>query len=166
MTRSSWTFHKVGRHCIHLELPRWLSGKESACQCRRWKRYEFCPWVGKIPGGGNGNPLQYSCLETYHGPRSLVEYSPWGRRVGRDWEHTPWFVECVNECLQIKAGSLWCNREGQQVGFPRLIKPQLIISIWKSVPILPDRLVIERKLKMWLLLSEILHFLKWNWCHF
>ena len=20
-------------------------------------------WVGKIPGGGNGNPLQYSCLE-------------------------------------------------------------------------------------------------------
>ena len=21
-------------------------------------------WVGKIPGEGNGNPLQYSCLET------------------------------------------------------------------------------------------------------
>ena len=21
------------------------------------------PWVGKTPGGGNGNPLQYSCLE-------------------------------------------------------------------------------------------------------
>ena len=21
----------------------------------------FSPWVGKIPGGGNGNPLQYSC---------------------------------------------------------------------------------------------------------
>ena len=21
------------------------------------------PWVGKIPGGGHGNPLQYSCLE-------------------------------------------------------------------------------------------------------
>ena len=21
------------------------------------------PWVGKIPGEGNGNPLQYSCLE-------------------------------------------------------------------------------------------------------
>ena len=24
----------------------------------------FDPWVGKIPGEGNGNPLQYSCLET------------------------------------------------------------------------------------------------------
>ena len=21
------------------------------------------PWVGKIPGEGNGNPLQYSCLK-------------------------------------------------------------------------------------------------------
>ena len=26
------------------ELPQWLSGKESACQCRRCK---FDPWVGK-----------------------------------------------------------------------------------------------------------------------
>ena len=23
----------------------------------------FDPWVGQIPGAGNGNPLQYSCLE-------------------------------------------------------------------------------------------------------
>ena len=23
----------------------------------------FDPWVGKIPGQGNGNPLQYSCLK-------------------------------------------------------------------------------------------------------
>ena len=44
-------------------LPRWQSGKESACQCRRCKRCGFNPWVRKIPGVGNGNPLQYSCLE-------------------------------------------------------------------------------------------------------
>ena len=25
--------------------------------------YGFNPWTGKIPGVGNGNPLQYSCLE-------------------------------------------------------------------------------------------------------
>ena len=24
---------------------------------------QFYPWVGKIPGEGNGNPLQYDCLE-------------------------------------------------------------------------------------------------------
>ena len=27
------------------------------------KRYWFSLWVGKIPGGGNCNPFQYSCLE-------------------------------------------------------------------------------------------------------
>ena len=26
----------------------WLSGKESACQCRRCKRHRFDPWVGMI----------------------------------------------------------------------------------------------------------------------
>ena len=40
-------------------LPRWLSAKESTCQCRRSR---FNPWVGRSPGGGNGNPFQYSCL--------------------------------------------------------------------------------------------------------
>ena len=30
------------------------------------------------PGGGHGNPLQYSCLENPHGERSLAGYSPWG----------------------------------------------------------------------------------------
>ena len=29
------------------------------------------------PGGGNGNPLQYSCLN-FRGQRSLAGYSPWG----------------------------------------------------------------------------------------
>ena len=33
------------------------------------------------PGEGNGNPLQYSCLENpIDGQRSLVGYSPWGRK--------------------------------------------------------------------------------------
>ena len=43
-------------------LPRWHSGKESA-QCRRHRTCGFNSWVGKIPGAGNGNPPQYSCLE-------------------------------------------------------------------------------------------------------
>ena len=38
------------------------------------------PGLGRSPGGGHGNPLQYSCLENPHGQRSLVDYSPWGRR--------------------------------------------------------------------------------------
>ena len=34
--------------------------------------------LGRSPGGGNGVPLQYSCLENPHGQRSLVGYIPWG----------------------------------------------------------------------------------------
>ena len=30
-------------------LPGWLSGKESACQCRIHKTHGFHPWVRKIP---------------------------------------------------------------------------------------------------------------------
>ena len=36
--------------------------------------------LGRSPGGGRGNPLQYSCLENPHEQRSLVGYSPWGRK--------------------------------------------------------------------------------------
>ena len=34
------------------------------------------PGSGRFPGGGYGNPLQYSCLENPHGQRSLPGYSP------------------------------------------------------------------------------------------
>ena len=43
--------------------PGGATGKEHTCQCRRPKRCGFNPWVGNIPWRGNGNPLQYSCLE-------------------------------------------------------------------------------------------------------
>ena len=33
-------------------LPRWLRGKESACQCRSHRRVRFHPLVGKIPWRG------------------------------------------------------------------------------------------------------------------
>ena len=45
------------------KLPRWHSGKESACQCRRHKRQWFDPWIRKIPGVGKGNTLHYSSLQ-------------------------------------------------------------------------------------------------------
>ena len=38
------------------------------------------PELGRSPGGGHDNPLQYSCLENPHGQRSLAGYSPQGRK--------------------------------------------------------------------------------------
>ena len=41
-------------------LPSWFSCKEFTCQC--WDS-GLIPESERSPGGGNGNPLQYSCLD-------------------------------------------------------------------------------------------------------
>ena len=41
-------------------LPRWCSGKESACQAE--DMYSI-PGLERAPGEVNSNPVQYSCLE-------------------------------------------------------------------------------------------------------
>ena len=51
--------------------------KESACNAGE---LGSIPGLGQSLGGGNGNPLQYSCLGESHGQRSLVGYSPWGHK--------------------------------------------------------------------------------------
>ena len=35
------------------------------------------PGLGRFPGGVQGNPLQYSCVENPHEQRSLAGYCPW-----------------------------------------------------------------------------------------
>ena len=45
-------------------FPGGASYKEPACQCRLDVRHAgSIPGSGRSPGEGNGNPLQYSCLE-------------------------------------------------------------------------------------------------------
>ena len=39
------------------------------------------PELRRSPGGGHGNPLQYSCLVNPHRERSLACYSPWGHKL-------------------------------------------------------------------------------------
>ena len=43
-----------------IQLPQWLSSKESTCNA---EDLGLIPGLGRSPGGGRGNPLQYSCLE-------------------------------------------------------------------------------------------------------
>ena len=45
-------------YCNCRRLSRWLSGKESACQCRRHKKGGSIPGWGRNAGVRNGNPLQ------------------------------------------------------------------------------------------------------------
>ena len=60
------------------------------------RRPGFNPWVGKIHGEGNGNPLQYSCLENPYVQRSLAGCSTRGHKEldMNEWlstQHSPFF---------------------------------------------------------------------------
>ena len=51
--------YNQAEYYVIVRLPRWLGGKESACQVGDT---DSVPGSGRSPGEGNGNPLQYSCL--------------------------------------------------------------------------------------------------------
>ena len=46
------------------------------------------PGPGRSLGGGNGNPLQYSCLENLIDRGDMAGCSPWGRKESGTTEHT------------------------------------------------------------------------------
>ena len=56
-------------------FPGGSDGKESAYNA---SNLGLILGLGRSPGGGHGNPLQYSCPENPHGQRRLVDYSPCG----------------------------------------------------------------------------------------
>ena len=58
-------------------LPMWLSGIESDCQFRRG---EFYPWAGKLPGRGKCQLTPVFLPGKSHGQRKVAGYSPWGRK--------------------------------------------------------------------------------------
>ena len=61
----------------YLGFPGGSDGKESACNMGD---LGSIPGLGRSPGGGHDNRLQYFCLENPHGERSMAGYSPWGRK--------------------------------------------------------------------------------------
>ena len=58
-------------------LPSWLSWERICSQCRR---PGFNPWTGKIPWRRKRLATPVSLPGESHGQRSLVGYSPWGRK--------------------------------------------------------------------------------------
>ena len=55
------------------------------------------PGSGRLPGGENGNPLQYSCLEISM-ERAAWCYSPWGRK---ELDTTQWPTQTRNSVKQF-----------------------------------------------------------------
>ena len=58
-------------------LLRWLSDKESTCQCRR---LGFNPWVGKIPRRRKQQPDPVFFPGKRHRQCRLEDYHPWGHK--------------------------------------------------------------------------------------
>ena len=55
-----------------MSFPGGSVGKESTCNAGG---LGSIPGLGRSPGGGHSNPLQYSCLENPHGQRSLADWA-------------------------------------------------------------------------------------------
>ena len=79
-------------------LPRWLSGKESACNAGAIGDSGMIPGSGRSSGEGNGNPLQNSCLE------NPMDREAWWATVHRVTEESDsterthsWMVKPDNE---------------------------------------------------------------------
>ena len=60
-----------------LGLPKWLSGQESTCQCRRCG---FNLWVEKVTWRRAWQPTPVFLPGKSHGQRNLADYSPWGHK--------------------------------------------------------------------------------------
>ena len=61
-------------------FPGGTSGKEPACQCRRFKRCGFDPWVRKIPQRRTWQPTPVFTPGESHGQRNLEGYNPQGHK--------------------------------------------------------------------------------------
>ena len=61
---------------ITLRLTWWFSGKESACQCKRHRRYRFDPWVRRLSWRKIRQSTPVFLSGESHGQRNLVGYSP------------------------------------------------------------------------------------------
>ena len=100
---------------FNMLLPRWLSDRESVCQ---GGDASLIPRSGRYSGEGNGNPLQYYCLEKFHGQSSKAGYSPWGRKDSDMTKHmnspcNSWFSKIRKHAAATSLQScptLWPHR--------------------------------------------------------
>ena len=133
---ASWdTVHGVKKSQTRLKWlstqhPMWnrgFPGKESTCNAGD---QGSIPGLGRSPGGGHGNPFQYSCLENPHGQRSLAGYSPqgckesattaWLTTAQRGTESIPWHravfsVWCLSHVTIVKFSQLRCIHKFKRV---------------------------------------------------
>ena len=71
----------VSLSVLAIGLPQWLSDKESTCNAGDMDE-GLIPGSERSPGGGHGNPIQYSCLEN---PMDRGAWPATVHRVTKSW---------------------------------------------------------------------------------
>ena len=128
MNKNTISFQFGPHQALCAGLPRWLSGKESACQCRR---HRFDPWVGKIPWRRTWKLSSVFLLGKSYGERSLVDYSPWGHeRVGDD---------LASKTTKLSVLTLYNSYLLDSIHFlpSRLDEANLDLETWVQIPAPP-----------------------------
>ena len=96
--------HNSRRCVVFIGLPRWWSGRESTCQCRRCKGHRFDPWVRKIPQRREWQPPPVFLPREFHGQRNLMGCSPRGLKGSDITEHA-----CKH--IHYLLSTLWLDEE-------------------------------------------------------
>ena len=73
---------------MYIGLPRWRSGKDSACHCLSCRRHLLDPCTVKIPWRRKWQPAVVFLPGKFSGQRSLAGYTPWGRKESDATDHT------------------------------------------------------------------------------
>ena len=91
-------------------IPGGAGGKESACPCKRCKRFGLIPGLGRSPRGGNGNPPQYSCLGNPM-DRGAWQVTVHGglKRVGKDLTTKNETVHILFQLLTDSSVPFYCS---------------------------------------------------------
>ena len=93
-------------------LIRWPTDKEFAFLCRRCRKAGLITGSGRSPGGGNGNPLQNSCLE------NSMDRGDWWAAIPRVTKNQTWLndLACMHTLSMdqklsksSKSGASWAS---------------------------------------------------------
>ena len=145
--RNQYTLESVGQPTVQLEaqfiskwwLPWWLSGKESACQCRR---HRFDLWVRKIPWRrkwqstpGATHPLQpWKSLEQQKNDLNREARQATVCGVSKELDKTKFHSQvCVGGTQEVRRETLQGIRKMSKI---LVAGPQLLQLSTKDVPAL------------------------------
>ena len=143
-----------------LGLPRWHSGKESACQRRRHKRLGFDSWVGKILWRRKWQPAPLLLPGKFHAQKEPGGLQSWARRrTGQDWGlsiHTHTSSQCLmtRHRLSFPPGhvlrqTLWKASRGPYTGCTLALTVFRGPWDWVLTTALPSSRAIMEKKKKW-----------------